>query len=321
MYVATIGFFDGVHLGHQFLLRQLWSTAEAEHLQSAIVTFNQHPQTVLSGTDMPLLTPYSERVDLLKQFGTNQIFAFNFEAVHQLSAEEFLRLLHTQCGVDMLLLGYDQHFGADGLRAFADYEAAGVRAGVQVRLMQPAPPFGMEVNGVFSPFRMADGSPMPAPSSSAIRNALLSGDIATANILLGRPYALTGLVVEGRQLGRELGFPTANLLLQPGKLIPAAGVYHCRVSFPPSKYLKPLFDERDALLNIGTNPTVQNAQSPTCSPADGDLSLEVHIPGFEGNLYNRKLQVQLVRYLRPEQTFPTLDALREQIALDLQTFL
>lgn len=317
MYCATIGFFDGVHLGHQYILRQLWSIAKEEGLEPAILTFKEHPQKVLRDADMPLLTIYQERMDLLKQFGATQIFSFNFEMVHDMTAEEFMGVLKAQCGVDLLLLGYDQHFGADRLQHFSDYEAAAMRVGVRVRLMPKAPSFGIEVNGVFSPFKCADGTDMPDPSSSAIRKALQRGDVSTANILLGRPYSFTGLVVEGRQIGRQIGFPTANLELRPGKLIPSAGVYLCQASLPAAmaKLMKlpeasPLANGKkaNALLNIGTNPTID---------AENPLTLELYIPGFEGNLYNKRVHVELLRFLRPERRFESLEDLKAQIEQDL----
>lgn len=317
MYCATIGFFDGVHLGHQYMLRQLWSIAKEEGLDSAILTFSEHPSTVLYGVEMPLLTTYQERMDLLKQCAPSQIFCFNFEMVHDMKAEEFMNVLKTQCNVSLLLMGYDQHFGSDRLQKFSDYEAAAMRVGLRVRLMPQAPAFGMEINGIFSPFKRPDGTDMPSPSSSAIREALGTGDVSTANILLGRPYSFQGLVVEGKHLGRQLGFPTANLELRPGKLVPSSGVYLCQVSLPPAmaKFMKlpagtPMADGEKAyaLLNIGDNPTVDGANT----------TLEIHIPGFDGNLYNKRMNVELIRFVREEKKFASLDELKAQIYLDLE---
>lgn len=304
-YCATIGFFDGVHLGHQFMLRQLWSIAAEEGLQSAILTFNEHPSKVLRGVNLPLLTTHRERMEMLQQFGVDQIFAFRFEAVHEMSAEDFMALLKTQCGVELLLMGYDQHFGNDGLRHFADYEAAAMRVGLRVRLMPEAPDF--TANEAGATFLTATGELMPCPSSSVIRQMLLSGDVSSANFLLGRPYALNGLVVEGRQIGRQIGFPTANIELQPGKLVPASGVYVCEVSFPKSRIPAP-FEKRRALLNIGTNPTVEGEKQ----------TLEVHIPDFDGNLYNRRMTVCPLRFIRKEEKFESLDLLKAQIQEDLK---
>lgn len=308
------------------MLRQLWSIAKEEGLDSAILTFDKHPNEVLCGVEMPLLTIYQERMDLLKQCAPSQIFSFNFELVHDMTAEEFMGVLKTRCNVSLLLMGYDQHFGSDHLQRFSDYEAAAMRVGLRIRLMPQMPAFGMEVKVptannedkyVFTPFKCADGTDMPSPSSSAIRKALATGDVSTANIMLGRPYSFQGLVVEGKHLGRQLGFPTANLELRPGKLVPASGVYLCQVSLPSAmaKFMKlpagtPLADGEKAyaLLNIGDNPTVDGANT----------TLEIHIPGFDGNLYNKRMNVDLIRFIRPEQKFASLDALIAQIRLDIQ---
>lgn len=307
-YCATIGFFDGVHLGHQFILRQLVATAQAEGLDSAVITFTEHPAKVLVGQSDPLLTSYKERMARLQESGVGQVFVFNFEAIHQMTAEEFMTVLKMQCGVSLLLMGYDQHFGSDNLRAFADYEMAAYRVGIHVRQMPPAPDYTQTTAGDAVSFLTADGLPMPAPSSTTIRRMIMSGDVSSANFLLGRPYALHGLVVEGRQIGRQIGFPTANLQLLPGTLIPAAGVYVCEVSFPKSRIPAP-FERKRALLNVGTNPTVDGSET----------TLEVHIPAFEGNLYNRQMTVCPLRFVRGEQKFATLDELRQQIEKDLQS--
>lgn len=307
MYCATIGFFDGLHLGHQFMLRQLWAVAAREKMQPAVVTFNEHPQQVLTGEDVPLLMSYRERISRLKTCGVEQIFAFNFEAICQMSAEEFMRVLKTQCGVGMLLMGYDQHFGSDGLRRFADYEAAAMRVGLRIEQMPAAPDFAATAQEGMS-LMTAKGEPIPAPSSTTIRRLIEEGDVSTANFLLGYPYPMNGIVVEGQHLGSKIGFPTANIELLPGRIIPATGVYVCEVSFPNARIKAP-FEKRRALLNIGHTPTVAE---------DAPLKIEVHIPDFEGNLYNRQMTVCPLRFVREERKFESLEALCAQIKEDLK---
>jgi len=224
-----------------------------------------------------------------------------------MTAEEFMSVLKSQCGVSLLLMGYDQHFGSDNLRDFSAYEMAAFKAGIRVRQLPAAPDYSQTTAGDAVSFLTAEGLPMPAPSSSVIRHMIQTGDVASANFLLGYPYALNGLVVEGRQIGRQIGFPTANIQLLPGKLIPGPGVYVCEVSFPHSRIPAP-FERKRALLNIGTNPTVEGSET----------TLEVHIPGFEGNLYNRQMTVSPIRFIRPEQKFDSLDHLRLQIEEDLK---
>lgn len=272
---ATIGFFDGVHSGHRFVLDRLRMVAQENNLESAVVIFEDHPQQVLRGVRVPLLTTFNERVDLLKNNGINIVLPFCFEEIRSLTAEAFMRLLHERHQVDVLVMGYDHRFGSDRMTAFADYEACAARVGIRLVCLPQ--------------------NPASNASSTAIRRALLAGNIEQANRLLGYPYTLCGKVVSGRQLGRTIGFPTANLSLPEEKLIPAAGVYICEV------------DGRKALLNIGNNPTVNGTEQ----------TVELYLPDFEGDLYGKSLTVRLLNYLRPERKFEDMEALRQQIVQDV----
>ncbi|MBQ9427786.1 MAG: bifunctional riboflavin kinase/FAD synthetase [Paludibacteraceae bacterium] len=276
---ATIGFFDGVHLGHRFLLAQLRATAEREGLESAVVTFREHPKMLLTGQSPALLTTTEERLRLLSQTGIDHLICLDFAAVQQLTAEAFMRLLHEQYGVDILLMGYDHRFGSDRLTAIDDYIARGEAAGIRVRLQEQAP--------------------AGAVSSTRIRRALQAGHISEANELLGYAYTLSGTVVHGRGLGHQLGFPTANIEPESLKLIPAPGVYATRIS---------LSDNNPSITNIGSNPTVGNTNT----------TIETHIPDFKGDLYGRHVTLTFLRRIRGEQRFPSLDALRRQIAADIR---
>ena len=259
------------------MLDCLRSVAQENNLESAVVIFEDHPQQVLRGVRIPLLTTFNERVDLLKTNGINNVLPFCFEEIRSLTAEAFMRLLHEQHQVDFLVMGYDHHFGSDRMTTFADYEACAARVGMQLVCLPQ--------------------NPASNASSTAIRRALLAGDIEQANRLLGYPYTLCGQVVSGRQLGRTIGFPTANLSLPEEKLIPAAGVYICEV------------DGRKALLNIGNNPTANGTEQ----------TVELHLPDFEGDLYGKSLMVKLLNYLRPEHKFENMEALRQQIMQDVAT--
>lgn len=276
-YVATIGFFDGVHTGHRYLISRLREEAARRGLDSAILTFEQHPETILCGTPKPLLTTFEERTALLKAEGVTEIFCFNFSVIQMMTAEEFMRILVGNCGVSVLLMGYDHHFGSDHLASFADYQAAAARVGLTILPIEQAPEGDV--------------------SSSKIRRALQRGAIESANIMLGYPYTLTGTVVHGRGLGRTIGFPTANIALPADKILPANGVYAVEADGMP------------ALLNIGTNPTV----------GDNAITLEVHIPDFVGDLYDQQLSIRLLRFIREEKRFDSLDALKDQIRQDLQS--
>ena len=190
-----------MHLGHRYLLQQLRDTAQRLQLEPAVVTFRSHPKLILTGSCPPLLTTTDERLALLSRY-TDYIICLDFPSVQSLTAEAFMRKLHDEYDVQVLLMGYDHHFGSDRLASIDDYILRGRKAGIQVILQEQAP----------------EG----AVSSTRIRRAITEGNIAEANRLLGYPYFLSGTVVHGRGLGRQLGFPTANIQADAHKLIPAA---------------------------------------------------------------------------------------------------
>ncbi len=241
---------------------------------------------LLTGQSPALLTTTEERLRLLSQTGIDHLICLDFAAVQQLTAEAFMRLLHEQYGVDILLMGYDHRFGSDRLVAIDDYIARGEAAGIRVRLQEQAP--------------------AGAVSSTRIRRALQAGHISEANELLGYAYTLSGIVVHGRGLGHQLGFPTANIEPEALKLIPTPGVYATRICF--SNDNPEPRTENLSITNIGSNPTVGNT----------DTTIETHIPDFKGDLYGRHVTLTFLRRIRGEQRFPSLDALRRQIAADIR---
>lgn len=273
-----------MHRGHQFVIEQLRQQAAEAGLQAAVITFTEHPQKVLCGNALPLLTTYSERIQLLKEQGVDEIFAFNFEVIAAMTAEEFMRILHTQCGVEMLIMGYDHRFGSDQLTRFEDYQSIAARIGMQIRQLEEK--------------RVDDST----PSSTKIRRALQSALIEEANAMLGHPYALSGEIIEGRHLGRTIGFPTANIAVAEDKLCPALGVYAGRLTDAELGFL-----DEPVLVNIGSNPTVGGTH----------ISVEMHIPHWDGDLYGRQMTVTLVHYIRAEKKFPSLEALKQQIHKDM----
>lgn len=283
-YIATIGFFDGVHRGHLFLIQQLVERAEQKHLSSMLITFGDHPRLTLEGKSPELLLTRAEREERLKQSGVNQVVEFNFSVIQNMTAEEFMGVLHDRCEVDVLLMGYDHRFGSDRLQDFEAYRQAGIRAGIQVELA------------------LAYNNPSTHISSTAIRRALHEGRIADANAMLGYPYALTGTVVHGRHIGTELGFPTANLSVPADKLIPKAGVYIAQLTDSPIHQLP-------CLVNIGTNPTFGT---------DLPLSIEIHIPNCYEDLYGQSLTVQLTAFIRDEKNFANSQQLQQQIQEDIR---
>ena len=230
--IATIGFFDGVHCGHRYLFDYLRQLAGERGLAPLIVTFDIHPRAALQADYIPqLLTTPEERAALLSQYG--EVLMLPFREVQPLTAAEFLELLHTQYHVDVLLMGYDHHFGSDRLPHPQDYRRAGEAQGVEVITAR----------------EYIDGE--LHASSTEIRAALEHGNIAVANELLGRPYSLRGKVVHGKAVGRTIGFPTANI--RPSdtlKLVPKAGVYMAKVNTPT-------MDNTPAFVNISTEGVIE----------------------------------------------------------------
>ena len=285
--VATIGFFDGVHRGHCSLLSLVVRQAAQRNRQSTVVTFDIHPRQLVNPDFQPLLlTTLDEKLQLLSLQGIDRVAVLHFdEQMASLSARDFMSVvLSRQLNVDTLVLGYDSRFGHGRTAGFADYEAYGRSMGIDVLRA--------------TPLLSDDGTPV---SSSLVRNLLLSGNIAQANDALGRRYSLTGNVVEGFHEGRRLGFPTANLALADRqRLVPGRGVYAVWAEL--TGYSEPM----PAMMNIGTRPTY-NGSSQT---------LEVHIIGYEGDLYGQDVTVTFAERIRSEQPFDSPSALASQLQLD-----
>ena len=285
--VATIGFFDGVHRGHCSLLSQVVRQAAQRNRQSTVVTFDIHPRQLVNPDFQPLLlTTLDEKLQLLSMQGIDRVALLHFdEQMASLSARDFMSVvLSRQLNVDTLVLGYDSRFGHGRTAGFADYEAYGRSMGIDVLRA--------------TPLLSDDGTPV---SSSLVRNLLLSGNIAQANDALGRRYSLTGNVVEGFHEGRRLGFPTANLALADRqRLVPGRGVYAVWAEL--TGYSEPM----PAMMNIGTRPTY-NGSSQT---------LEVHIIGYEGDLYGQDVTVTFAERIRSEQPFDSPSALASQLQVD-----
>lgn len=277
--IATIGFFDGVHKGHQFLFEHLGQLASERGLEPLIVTFEDHPRRALDADYVPrLLTSLEERTAKLNQYG--EVLVFPFEEIQPLSAKEFMLRLRDEYGVKALLMGYDHRFGSDRLKHPQDYRHIGEQCGVEVITLSEY----TEGEWHFS--------------STEIRMALETGNIAVANELLGHPYSLRGRVVHGKAIGRTIGFPTANIEpLDPHKVIPKFGVYVALVNTPT-------MDDAPSFVNINKKGLI-----------------EVHIPSFKGDLYDQILKIRFVRFLREEKHFENIEELREQIKDDIDSTL
>ena len=283
--IATIGFFDGVHRGHRFLFAQLHELAKHHQLTPTIYTFDRHPKELLTGQAPAMLTTYDERKALLQNYG--EVHFLDFAAVQHLTAEQFMRYLHDEQGVDALLIGYDHHFGSDRLKGFSEYEKIARKIGLHVERAHEC---------------LVDGLPV---SSSRIRKLLKVSQIDQVNRLLGYTYSVSGMVEHGNAIGATLGFPTANIRLNSAKQLPASGVYVVEV------YLQSRSTPCKGVANIGTNPTVGNDH----------LSLEVHLLDFHGDLYDQSLSISFLHFLREEKKFVSLDELKSQIAEDVRSVL
>jgi riboflavin kinase / FMN adenylyltransferase len=284
----ALGNFDGIHCGHRQVIEPVLAAREQAvlRLYATVVSFSPHPREFFSRQPLALLSPFEERIALLEQTGVDQLMVLPFDQeLANLSPEEF---------VDQILVDRLQ---AKHISVGKDFRFGHRRAGNADLLQQLAAQHGIEVTQVS--LQTLDGERI---SSSAIRQALAQGDIQTTSQLLGRPYRLIGKVIEGQQVGRTIGFPTANLQLPPNKLVPAQGVYGVRVSGKDLNQGNAIA----GVMNIGNRPTVNGLEE----------TIEVHILDWEGDLYGQELTVELLEFIRSEQRFPSLDALKEQISAD-----
>lgn len=287
---ATIGFFDGVHLGHRYLIHELEGTARERNLPSAVITFPEHPRAVLHADYQPkLLNSFDEKIALLAGTGVDYCIVLPFtEELARLSAREFIAgVLKEQLHVNTLLIGYDHRFGHNRSDGFEQYVGYGRASGMEV--VQAS----------------AFDEGQTAVSSSEIRRLILAGEMETARHLLTYSYRIKGTIVGGHKVGRTIGFPTANIRVdEPFKIIPGPGIYAVRVLTGGTLY--------DGMLYIGNRPTLGN----------GPLtSVEVNIFDFEGDLYNREIEVSFEHYIRDDIKFDSLDDLKKQLSKDRETSL
>ncbi|MDO4691747.1 MAG: riboflavin biosynthesis protein RibF [Porphyromonadaceae bacterium] len=283
--IATVGAFDGIHLGHRALLNQLRDLSEVLGLVPVVFTFSPHPAEMLRPElAPPHLAPLEQNVELLRRYGVErvEILAFTPELASR-SAEEFMLELRDRYGLKALLVGYDHQFGRGANLTYEDYEAIGRRLGITL------------YQG--SSLRI-DDAPV---SSSRIRQLLGAGKTREANAMLGYTYRFSGQVVGGMRIGRTMGYPTANIRPDdPRQLIPADGVYAVRVRIAQCMHT--------GMLYIGKRPTLDGAER----------TIEVNIFDLSADLYAQRLELHLETYVRPDCKFPSLEALQDQIARDEQ---
>lgn len=282
----TIGVFDGVHRGHQALLNRLVAAARASGVPAVVLTFAPHPAAVLGNqAEFPCLTTTEERADLLAGLGIDVVITQRFDrSLASQSAEAFMERLTRTLGLRRLFVGYDFALGRGREGNAARLRELGYRLGYEVEVIKPLYQEGEII------------------SATNIRAHLLAGRVEKAAALLGRPYAIRGVVQRGDGRGRLLAFPTANLVPPAGKLVPANGVYACWTQVQGQRY--------PSVVNIGVRPTF-HASSHT-------VLLESHLLDFSANLYGQEIAVEFIARLRQEVKFPSAEALIEQIRRDVQ---
>jgi riboflavin kinase/FMN adenylyltransferase len=284
--VVTTGTFDGVHLGHQTIIARLKELSLKFDGQSVVITYHPHPRMVLqpNNTELEFLNTLPEKIARLEQLGVDHLLIIPFDSTFaSLTSEDFIRkilvdVVHTR----KLVIGYDHHFGKN-------------REGSFDHLVEYGPKYGFEVEEI-----PAQDIDQVAVSSTKIREALRKGDIQAANRYLGYAYPFNGKVMKGRQLGRKIEFPTANLEIMPDrKLIPANGVYAVNVIVENAIF--------NGMMNIGFRPTVSNEKVRT---------IEVHIFDFDNDIYEKEIKVRMITRIRDEIRFNGIDELREQLKKD-----
>lgn len=284
--IATIGFFDGVHRGHRFLLSQVTDLAEARKGVSVAVTFSNSPRSVVDKSFKPsFLTTAEEKRQLLLDYGINEVCMKKFtQETMCLTAQEFMqKVLHDELEITTLVIGYDHRFGHNRSDGFDDYVRYGSQLGIEVIKAEAY-----------------EESHVPV-SSSIIRQAIAEGSIRSANNLLGRPYSIEGLVIDGFHVGRTIGYPTANLDLPAEKLVPADGVYAVLTEIDGRQYT--------GMLNIGCRPTFDN----------GRRSIEVHFLDFNEDIYSERINLRFIERIRSEKRFASVEELTAQIRNDENT--
>ena len=281
----TIGVFDGVHRGHQAILRQLAAGAHQNSAPAVLLTFDPHPAVVLAGRDLKLLTTPDERAELVGSLGLDAVITHPFDrGVSETNARDFMAVLKERLGLSHLLIGYDFALGKN-------------REGNAERLTELGRELGYSVQII-----EAVGDESGVISSTEIRKLVSVGSVDVAANLLGRPYALSGPVIHGDGRGRRINIPTANIHYPESKLLPANGIYACRARLGADLYA--------AATNIGFNPTF--------TPDKRTVNVEAHILDFDRDLYGETLTLEFVARLRDELKFDSVEALLTQIHADIE---
>lgn len=285
--IVTIGTFDGVHIGHQEIIEKIIEDAKKSDCESLILTFFPHPRMVLAHeSDVKLLNTINEKIELLEKIGLSDLIIHKFdETFSQLSAEEFVtKILVEKLKIKKIILGHDHRFGKNRSASIDDLIIFGKKYNFEVEQIS-----AQKIDQV-------------AISSTKIRTALLEGNITLASQYLGYQYSFSGKVVKGKQLGRTIGFPTANIQIdEEYKLIPKNGVYIVKSIISDKTYF--------GMMNIGTRPTVDGK----------NLTIEVYFFDFEKDIYDTSITVSILDRIRDEKKFDSFDDLKKQIEKDKET--
>lgn len=286
-YSLAVGFFDGVHSGHQKVIEAAMDNAVRLQCKSAVMTFDPHPSIVLGGRNEKVfyITPLEQKIEKLEALGVDTLFVVNFTSdFAKLSPERFVQYFVRDLNIKHVSAGFDFSFGAFG------------KGNMAMMQQLAGDDFGVTVVGKFE-------QENEKVSSTRIRQALKDGEMEQAHALLGRPFEVPGIVVHGDKRGRTMGFPTANVQAMAGCYIPATGVYAVQILVQNEWY--------NGVCNVGYKPTFNN-------PEEKQLSIEVHILNFDKNIYGEEVVVGWHKRIRSERKFSGIDALIEQIELDKQ---
>ncbi|GIV43140.1 MAG: riboflavin biosynthesis protein [Bacteroidia bacterium] len=284
--VATLGTFDGMHLGHQFIIKDLKNIAQKHHAKTLLISLNPHPRIILNQAQhLKLIQTLEEKIQSIEKQGIDYLFLLPFDqSIAQIPAESFLKdILFGKLNIDTLLIGYDHHFGKNREGNFELVQS--IAKQLNKTVIQLAE-FNKDNQKV---------------SSTIIRNHILEGNIRKANELLGYNFSISGKVIEGDKRGRQLGFPTANIFVEdPYKILPQNGVYICKVHVHQQIY--------HGVANLGIRPTFPTQKH----------QIEVHILDFHQQIYGEQVTLEFLEFIRPEKKFADLESLKKQIEQDVQ---
>lgn len=279
--VLCIGSFDGIHLVHQKIIRQVVEDAKKQGYKSMVITFREHPLSILNPSKMPkLLMPLNEKIQKIRELGVDYLVLYDFSEVKNIPTEQFIEYLTKNYNMKKIICGFDFKFGYKNKGNVQYLKNASAKYGYDIQVFESLMISNKKI------------------SSTKIRTYIKYGEIEKANLFLGRPFNITDEVVRGKQLGRQLGFPTANIMYNSTYCIPQNGVYATITEFEGKDYI--------SMTNIGYNPTFKNKY----------ISIETYLMDFSGDLYSKCIKVKFLKKLRDETLFPDVHALIDQLEKD-----